>query len=52
MMFTLGVIVTALAILFWLSHLAFWASGRARHPVRFVVALVALFVVGLALLME
>ena len=51
-MFTLGVILTALAVLFWLSNLAFWASGRARHPVRAVVALVALLIVGLALLME
>jgi hypothetical protein len=52
MMFTLGVILTALAILFGLTGLALWAGGRARHPVRVLFALAALLLVGLALLME
>jgi hypothetical protein len=52
MMFTLGVTLTALAILFGLTGLALWADGRASHPVRVLVALGALLLVGLALLME
>jgi hypothetical protein len=52
MMFTLGVVLTALAILFGLTGLAFWAGGRVSHPVRILLALAALLLLGLALLME
>jgi hypothetical protein len=52
MMFTVGVVLTALAILFGLTALAFWADGLVRHPVRIMLALAALLLLGLALLME
>ena len=51
-MFTLGVVLTALAVLFGLTGLAFWADGRVSNPVRTLLAVVALLLFGLALLME
>jgi hypothetical protein len=51
-MFMLGVIVTALAILFLLSSMALWASDQLRHPVGVMAGLGAALVLGLALLFE
>jgi hypothetical protein len=51
-MLTLGVTLTALAILFGLTGLALWAEGRVGHPIRVLLALAALLLLGLALLME
>ena len=51
-MLTLGVVAIALAVLFSLTTMAFWAAERPRHPLAIVVGLAALFVVGLALLLE
>ena len=51
-MFILGVVLTALAVLFGLTGLAFWADGRVSHPVRTLLALVALLLLGLTLLLE
>lgn len=51
-MFVFGVVVTALAVLFGLTGLAFWAGGRVSHPVRILLALAALLLLGLALLLE
>ena len=51
-MFMLSVVLIALAVLFLLTAMALWASAQLRHPVRVVVALVGLLVVGLALLLE
>jgi hypothetical protein len=50
--FLLAVILTALAILFLLTTLAFTASGQVRHPIRIGCALTALLLLGLALLAE
>jgi hypothetical protein len=47
-----GVILVALAVLFLLTTMALTASGQVRHPARAVLGLVALLVVGLALLFE
>jgi hypothetical protein len=51
-MLTLGVMLTALAILLLLTLMALWASGQLRHPVRVLVALAGVLVAGLALLLE
>ena len=51
-MLTLGVALTALAVLFGLAGLALWAEGRVSHPTRILLALGALLVLGLLLLME
>jgi hypothetical protein len=51
-MFRLGVILTALAVLFFLTTLAFRATGRLRHPARVGAALAAVLVLGVALLLE
>ena len=51
-MLMLGVIVTALAILFLLSSMALWVSDQLSHPVRVMGALSGLLVLGLALLLE
>ncbi len=51
-MLFVGVIVTALAVLFLLTVLALSAGGQLRHPLRAVVALTVLLVLGLALLAE
>jgi hypothetical protein len=52
MTFRLGVILTALAILFFLTTLALGASGALRHPVRACTSLAALLAFGLALLAD
>jgi hypothetical protein len=52
MTFHLGVILTALAILFLLATLALAASGALRHPVRASISLAALLALGLALLAD
>jgi hypothetical protein len=51
-MFMLGVIATALAILFLLSAMALWTSNQLRHPAGVMAGLGALLVLGLALLLE
>jgi hypothetical protein len=51
-MFMLGVIATALAIVFLLSTMALWASNQLRHPIGAMAGLGALLVLGLALLLE
>jgi len=51
-MFMLGVIATALAILFLLSSMALWTASQLRHPVGVMAGLGALLVLGLALLLE
>jgi hypothetical protein len=50
MTFLLGVILTSLAILFFLTTLALAASGALRQPVRVFTSLAALLAFGLALL--
>jgi hypothetical protein len=51
-MVMLGVVCTALALLFLLTALALWASEQLRHPLAAVAGLGALLVLGLALLFE
>jgi hypothetical protein len=51
-MFLLAATVTALAVLFLLTMLAFAAEGRAAHPVRLVTALTVVLSLGLVLLLE
>ena len=51
-MLTVGVILTALAILFGLTGFALWTHGQIRHPVRVLLALTGLLVLGLVLLVE
>jgi hypothetical protein len=51
-MFLLAVTVTALAVLFLLTMLAFTAEGRAAHPVRLVTALAVVLSLGRVLLLE
>jgi hypothetical protein len=51
-MLMLGVITTALAILFMLTGMALWSGNYLRHPIHVFAGLVALLVVGLAMLME
>jgi hypothetical protein len=48
----LGVILTALATLFLLTTLALSASEQLRHPMRIGASLVAVLVLGLALLAD
>jgi hypothetical protein len=48
----LGVILTAFAILFLLTTLALVTGGQLRHPIRAGASLVALLVLGLALLAD
>ena len=52
MTFLPAVILTALAILFLLTTLALGASGQLRHPIRVGGGLVAMLILGLALLAE
>jgi hypothetical protein len=52
MRFLLAVILTALAILFFLTALALAASGQLHHPMRIAAVLTALLTLGLALLAE
>jgi cytochrome bd-type quinol oxidase subunit 2 len=52
MTFLLGVILTALAILFLLTTLALVTSGQLRHPIRDGASLVALLALGMALLAD
>lgn len=52
MTFLLGVILTALALLFLLTTLALAASGALRHPLRAGISLAAVLALGLALLAE
>ena len=52
MAFLLGVILTALAILFLLTTLALAASGVLRHPVAAGTSLAATLALGLALLAD
>lgn len=51
-MFLLAVTLTALAVLFLLTALAFAAANRTRHPLRLAAALAVLLTVGLVLLLE
>lgn len=51
-MFMLGVVLTALAILFGLTTMALWGSETLSHPWRVTAALAALLAMGLALLLE
>lgn len=50
-MLLLGVVVTALAVLFSLTALAFASSGRLGQPYRVGAALATALAVGLALLL-
>lgn len=52
MTFRLGVVLTALALLFFLTALALRAVGRLPHPYRVASALAAALAVGVALLLE
>ncbi len=52
MMFRVGVILTALAVLFLLTTLALSAGDQLRHPVRVTAALTVVLALGLALLAE
>jgi hypothetical protein len=52
MTFLLGVVLTAIAVLFLLTTLGLAAGGLVRHPARAVASLAALLVLGLALLAE
>jgi hypothetical protein len=52
MTFLLGVILTALAILFLLTTLALAACETLRHPLRATISLAALLALGLALLAD
>lgn len=49
-MFRLGVVLTALAVLFSLTAFAFLAAGRLRHVALTAAALAATLATGLALL--
>jgi hypothetical protein len=51
-MLLVGVILTALAILFLLTTVSLWASEQLRHPVRVMAGLGLLLALGLALLLE
>jgi hypothetical protein len=50
--FRFGVILTALALLFFLTALALRVVGCLPHPYRVAVALAAALAVGVALLLE
>jgi hypothetical protein len=52
MTFMVGVVLTAIAILFGLTTLGLAAGGVLRHPIRALASLAALLVLGLALLAE
>lgn len=52
MMFRLGVILTALGVLFLLTTLALSASGQLRHPLRAGAALSLVLILGLLLLSD
>jgi hypothetical protein len=52
MTFLLGVILTALAILFLLTTLALATSGQLRHPMRTGGTLTAVLILGLVLLAD
>jgi hypothetical protein len=47
----LGIVLVALALLFGLTALALGASRNLGHPRRVVLALAALFSIGVALLL-
>lgn len=51
-MFPLGVVLTALAVLFSLTALALGASKQLRHVIVVAVTLTAVLAAGLALLIE
>jgi hypothetical protein len=51
-MFSLGVMLFALALLFALSAIAVAATGQLGHPYRVAAALAATLVVSLALLFD
>ena len=51
-MFRIGVVVSAVSILFLLTVLALASSGLLRHPYRVTGALVATLVAGVALLRD
>ena len=51
-LFSLGVALTALAVLFFLTALALAAEGRVGHPYRVATTLAATLAVGLALLLD
>ena len=51
-MFRLGVVLTALALLFMLASLSLRAAGRLSHPLRAALALAATLVLGIVLLLE
>jgi hypothetical protein len=52
MMVLLGVILTALAVLFLLTTLALGLGGHVRHPRVVAAALIAVLIFGLLLLSE
>ncbi len=52
MSFLFGVILTALAILFLLTALALGASDRLDRPLRFVLPLAVVLLLGLVLLSQ
>jgi hypothetical protein len=52
MMFLLGVILTALAILFLLTTLALSTAGQLRHPIGAAAVLVLVLILGLVLISE
>lgn len=52
MTFRLGVMLTAIAILFLLTTLALATSGVLRHPAGAITSLAALLALGLALIAE
>jgi hypothetical protein len=51
-MFRVGVILTAFALLFLLTTLAFGIAGQLRHPRLVAAGLIVVLVVGLLLLAE
>ena len=50
-MFQLGVIFTAVSVLFLLTELALGAEGQVRHPVRITATLALGLALGVALLL-
>lgn len=52
MTFLLGVVLTAIAVLFLLTTLGLAAGGVLRHPFRALASLAALLVLGLTLLAD
>ena len=51
-MLVTGVVLVAFSILFSLTTMALWASGRARRPLSALASLAVLLVAGLVLLVE